>query len=73
MQKESLLDGDYSDRLMEVKVQHERLGEGKLGPRFTRRASLDTDRVNISEELSKTAMWTQLRNSPKPPIHDQHR
>ncbi|XP_070186567.1 electroneutral sodium bicarbonate exchanger 1-like isoform X2 [Littorina saxatilis] len=72
-EKESLLgEESYTDRLMEVKIQHDKLGEGKFGQRFTRRASMDTDRVNISEELTRTAMWTQLKNnSAKPPVENE--
>ncbi|XP_076459055.1 LOW QUALITY PROTEIN: electroneutral sodium bicarbonate exchanger 1-like [Babylonia areolata] len=68
-EKQSLLGGDeaYDRRLMEIKIQHDRLGEGKFGQRFTRRASLDTDRVNITEELTRTAMWAQLRNNSAKP------
>ena len=74
LQKESLLGEESYDRLMEIKIQHDRLGEGKYAQRFTRRASLDTDRVNISEELTRTAVWTQLRhNSAKPTEEDSQK
>ncbi|ESP01661.1 hypothetical protein LOTGIDRAFT_139286, partial [Lottia gigantea] len=41
-------------------VQHDRLGE-KFAPHIIRRGSVDTDRVNISEEMSKTAIWAKLK------------
>ncbi|PVD39088.1 hypothetical protein C0Q70_01716 [Pomacea canaliculata] len=66
----SLLGEEY-DRLMEIKVQHERMGE-KYGQRVTRRASLDTDRVNISEEMTRTGIWMQLRNN-KPELEESNR
>lgn len=70
MQNASLLGEEY-DRLMEIKVQHERMGE-KYGQRVTRRASLDTDRVNISEEMTRTGIWMQLRNN-KPEMEESNR
>ncbi|XP_076452517.1 electroneutral sodium bicarbonate exchanger 1-like [Babylonia areolata] len=62
-EKESLLGEDTYNRLVEIRVEHERLGaeDAKYGQRSTRRPS-DTDRVNISEELTRTAMWNQLRS-----------
>jgi hypothetical protein len=68
-QKESLLNEEgYQERLIEIKVYNERMaaGDGKFSQRHTCRGSVDTDRVNISEELSKTTMWSQLQQSNKP-------
>lgn len=75
-EKESLLNDDgYSERLTEVKIQNEHLaaGDGKYGMRYIRSGSADGDRVNISEELSRTAMWNQMKHSSaKPPVNDHN-
>ncbi|XP_055869430.1 sodium bicarbonate cotransporter 3-like isoform X3 [Biomphalaria glabrata] len=56
---------EHFDKLMEIKV--DRMGENKSynRPINIRRSSLDTDRVNISEEMAKTGIWMQLRRDSK--------
>ncbi|KAK6166316.1 hypothetical protein SNE40_023043 [Patella caerulea] len=55
---ESLIDG--YDKMAAMKLQQEKLGE-KFAPHMIRRGSVDTERVNISEEMSKTAIWLKLK------------
>ncbi|XP_046585497.1 LOW QUALITY PROTEIN: electrogenic sodium bicarbonate cotransporter 1-like [Haliotis rubra] len=56
---EDLLQNDYDDKMMEVKYHQTHLGD-KFSPK-TRRVSTDTDRVNISEEMAKTAIWLKMK------------
>ncbi|KAL8565473.1 hypothetical protein ACOMHN_049450 [Nucella lapillus] len=65
-EKESLLGEDNYQHLMEIRVEHERLGQedAKYDSGIPRTPSHgDISRVNISEELTRTAMWNQLRSS----------
>ncbi|KAK7507317.1 hypothetical protein BaRGS_00001252 [Batillaria attramentaria] len=64
-ERENLL-GEQYDRVIDMKIQHEKLGEGKFNQRVTRRPSVDTG-MNISEEMSRTAIWMQLRNNANKP------
>lgn len=65
LQNDSLMAEEY-DRLMDIKVHHDHMGE-KYGQRNMRRASLEADRVNISEEMSRTGIWMQLRHNTSKP------
>ncbi|CAI9721662.1 electroneutral sodium bicarbonate exchanger 1-like isoform X1 [Octopus vulgaris] len=53
-----LLSRDENEKLMEVRIQHEKPSE-KFASHLS---SNDLDRVNISEEVNKTAIWLQVRN-----------
>ncbi|KAH9523267.1 hypothetical protein Btru_066239 [Bulinus truncatus] len=56
---------EHFDKLMEIKV--DRMGENRSysRPINIRRGSLDTERVNISEEMARTGIWLQLRRDSK--------
>lgn len=59
-QEEAFLD-NY-DKILELKMEHSRQ-TGKMDPASMRKGSIDYDRVNISEEMAKTSIWLQLKNS----------
>lgn len=57
-QNESLL-GEENVKLAELKLQHERMEKyGNNTP--------DIDRLNISEEVNRTAIWLQVRRDSMP-------
>ncbi|XP_041374197.1 sodium bicarbonate cotransporter 3-like [Gigantopelta aegis] len=58
-EKESLLDDENYHKMMEYKIQDDMLA-GKFGMDYTRRGSVDPDRVNITEEMAKTAIWKNV-------------
>ena len=58
LQADALLSEENYDKLLEIKV------DGKPYNRFHRNES-DLDRVNISEEVSKTGIWMQLNRDNK--------
>lgn len=68
-QGDSLLEPEEYEKLMEVKIQHEKQAE-KYGGHLS---NFDLDRVNISEEVNKTAIWLQvIKDGENPTINPEN-
>lgn len=66
---DSLLEPEEYEKLMEVKIQHEKQAE-KYGGHLS---NFDLDRVNISEEVNKTAIWLQvIKDGENPTINPEN-
>ncbi|XP_059157993.1 electroneutral sodium bicarbonate exchanger 1-like isoform X2 [Physella acuta] len=67
---DALIHEENYDKLMEIRI--DRLGDNRLTNRHSgvRRGSLDTDRVNISEEVARTGIWMQIRRDSKSALAD---